>query len=143
MLNTRKIKHLSLSSEQPELAAKRLAEATGGEAIEFPSSTMTGAWMCVWDMAQNELIEFIPNNYALQWGEHSATYVQQPNALTYSNAHCLLEYSGKLQTIVDVAEKYGLKHRFRERFGGPLYELWLEDNLLIEFISKEIKSLGA
>ena len=138
-----KIKHLSLPALQPEDAAKCLAESTDGQAMEFPSATMTGAWMCVWDLAANELIEFIPNHYALQWGEHCATYVRQPNALEHSNSHCLIEYSGKLQAIVRVADKYGLRHRFRERFGGRLYELWLEDNLLIEFVSEEIKNLGA
>ena len=40
-----------------------------------------------------------------------------------------------------VAEKHELHHRFRPRLGGPLYEIWLESQILVEFVSDEIRNL--
>ena len=32
---------------------------------------------------------------------------------------------------------------FRPRLGGPLYEVWLESQILVEFVSDEIRNLAS
>ena len=138
-----KIKHLSLSAKHPERCATLLAALTGGEAKPFPSPTMDRAWLCVWNEAENSLIEFIPDDYALCYGEHAATYVRQPAPVAFNAAHVMLETTQSIEALACIADQHDLVHRFRPRFGGPLYEVWLDEALLIEFWSPEIQAYAA
>ncbi|MGR5354099.1 hypothetical protein ACPV40_19090 [Vibrio alfacsensis] len=136
-----KIKHLSINSLQPKRSSEILAELTNGEAKTFPSKTMNGAWMCVWSESDNELIEFIPAEYKLTFGALTATYEEQGGKQNFNASHFMLEANKTVDELVAIAEKYQLVHRFRKHFGGPLYEVWLEDGLLVEFCSDEISKL--
>ncbi|EML0344189.1 hypothetical protein V9657_004682 [Vibrio vulnificus] len=136
-----KIKHLSINSHQPKRSSLILAELTNGEAKAFPSKTMTGAWMCVWSEIDNELVEFIPANYKLTFGDLAATYKEQSESQNFHASHFMLEANKSVDELVTIAEKHQLMHRFRKHFGGPLYEVWLEDSLLVEFYSDEISKL--
>ncbi|ALM70763.1 TPA: hypothetical protein RQL13_004418 [Vibrio vulnificus] len=136
-----KIKHLSVSSCRPKRSSEILAELTNGEAKAFPSKTMTGAWMCVWKESDNELIELIPVRYKLTFGDLAAIYEEQGENQNFHASHFMLEANKTVDELATIAEKYQLVHRFRKHFGGPLYEVWLEDGLLVEFCSDEISKL--
>ncbi|MPS33050.1 MULTISPECIES: hypothetical protein [unclassified Salinivibrio] len=136
-----KIKHLSVNSCRPKRSSEILAELTNGEAKAFPSKTMTGAWMCVWSESDNELIELIPVQYKLTFGDLAAIYEDQGKKQNFHASHFMLEANKTVDELVAIAEKYQLTHRFRKHFGGPLYEVWLEDGLLVEFCSAEISKL--
>ncbi|EHH2488994.1 hypothetical protein D8T49_22945 [Vibrio vulnificus] len=136
-----KIKHLSINSYQPKRSSEILAELTNGEAKAFPSKTMIGAWMCVWSESDNELIEFIPVQYKLTFGDLAAIYEEQGKNQNFHASHFMLEANKTVDELVAIAEKHQLVHRFRKHFGGPLYEVWLEDGLLVEFCSDEISKL--
>lgn len=136
-----KIKHLSLTAQNPQTTAERLAELSGGVAEPFPSKTMDGAWLCVWNKAENELIEFIPSIYRIEFGKHAAEYNDQKQEQNFNASHVMIETEKSVEWLRAIAEKHSLVHRFRSKFGGPLYEVWIEDYLLVEFLSEEIKSL--
>ncbi|OOE63669.1 hypothetical protein [Salinivibrio kushneri] len=136
-----KIKHLSVNSCRPKRSSEILAELTNGEAKAFPSKTMTGAWMCVWSESDNELIELIPLQYKLTFGDLAAIYEEQGEKQNFHASHFMLEANKTVDELVAIAEKYQLTHRLRKHFGGPLYEVWLEDSLLVEFCSAEISKL--
>ena len=136
-----KIKHLSINSDTPKRSAQVLAELTLGEAKPFPSASMDNAWQCIWSESENVLIEFIPSNYALIYGEHAAIYDKQSEIQNFNASHLMLEANLSIAELTHIADKYELKHRFRARFGGPLYEVWLEEGLLVEFCSDEIAAL--
>lgn len=136
------IRHLSVSVKHPELAAKALAEITGGEAETFSSRNMTGAWVCIWDRAKNSLVEFLPNNYLMYETEYGADFQIQEKPQSFNSTHFQLEVGAPLSHIKAVAEKYGLRHKFRPNRGGPLYDVWFEAQLLVEFTSDEIRSLA-
>lgn len=53
----------------------------------------------------------------------------------------MLETEQSLDHLKAVAEVHGLHHRFRPRLGGPLYEIWIESQVLVEFVSDEIRNL--
>ena len=135
------IKHLSITAQNPERAAKILAKLTDGLAYPFPSRTMEGAWVCAWDKQAGELIEFIPNNYLLCPGKYAAEYASREVAQNFNSTHFMLETEQSLDQLKSVAEKHELYHRFRPRLGGPLYEIWLEPQVLVEFVSDEIRNL--
>ena len=139
---TMKIRHLSLTALHPQTAAKQLAELTGGIAERFPSKTMRGAWLCVWNEDKNELIEFIPDDYQLVCSDHGAEYRQQTQRQNFNASHVMIETDKSVEWLKSTADKHSLVHRFRSRFGGPLYDVWLEKHLLIEFFSKEIELLN-
>ncbi|OOF01844.1 hypothetical protein BZG79_15005 [Salinivibrio sp. MA427] len=136
-----KIKHLSVNSCRPKRSSEILAELTNGEAKAFPSKTMTGAWMCVWSESDNELIELIPVQYKLTFGDLAAIYEEQGEKQNFHASHFMLEANKTVDELVAIAENYQLTYRFRKHFGGPLYEIWLEDGLLVEFWSAEISKL--
>lgn len=53
----------------------------------------------------------------------------------------MLETEQSLDHLKAVADKHELYHRFRPRLGGPLYEIWIESQILVEFVSDEIRHL--
>lgn len=135
------IKHLSVSSREPEKAAKALAEMTDGRAVAFTSSNMQGAWVCIWDEATNQLIEFLPHNYLMHPTDYGADFKKMDQAQNFNSTHFQLEIKLPVERIKSVADKYNFRHSFRPRRGGPLYDVWFEDQLLVEFVSDEIRNL--
>ena len=98
-----KIKHLSINSENPERSARILAELTSGEAKPFPSARMEKAWLCVWDENENELIEFIPCQYSLKFGEHAAIYEKQAQDQNFHACHVMLEANKPMTELVRIS----------------------------------------
>ncbi|GEM_PF-2886432 len=135
-----KIIHLSINATTPERSACILAELTSGIAKPFPSASMENAWQCIWNEAENELVELIPRQYSLAYGEHGAIYVEQAEMQNFHACHVMLEANKSVAELIQIADKHGLTHRFRPSFGGPLYEIWLEPSLLVEFCSQEIQN---
>ena len=85
-----KIKHLSINATNPKRSAQILAELTLGEIKPFPSANMDNAWQCIWDEAENELVEFIPSNFSLKYGEHAAIYEKQKDDQNFNANHIML-----------------------------------------------------
>ena len=136
-----KINHLSITAKNPKQVAMILAELTDGTASPFPSKTMEGAWLCVWDKQAGELIEVIPDRYLLQPGKYAAEYRLLEVGQNFNSTHFMLETEQSLDHLKAVADKHELYHRFRPRLGGPLYEIWIESQILVEFVSDEIRNL--
>ena len=136
------IKHLSVSVEDPESAAKTIAEMTGGVAKTFSSTHMTGAWVCMWDEKTNHLIEFLPNDYLMYPTEYGADFKKLPMKQNFNSTHIQLETDMPLSHIKKISDDRGFEHKFRPYRGGPLYDVWIEDQLLVEFVSEEIRSLS-
>jgi hypothetical protein len=134
------IKHLSLAVKQPEKVARILAEMTQGEACHFPAGTTMNGWVCLWSIEKNELIEFLPQGWRMYPADGGARFEDIGITNGYNPTHVQLEVSVTLNHLQTIANKYGCRHGARcgPRRGGPLYEIWLEDDFLIEFVSNEI-----
>ena len=135
------IKHLSITVKNPETAAKALAEMTGGKPHEFRTKNMVGAWVCIWDEKTNHLIEFLPDSYLMHPTETGANFRKLDIGLSFNSSHFQLEVKTPLSDIKAIANRYSFHHYFRPRQGGPLYEVWFEDQFLVEFVSDEIRAL--
>jgi len=61
--------------------------------------------------------------------------------IKHLSIHFMLETVQSLDHLKAVADKHELHHRFRPRLGGPLYEIWIESQILVEFVSEEIRNL--
>jgi hypothetical protein len=135
-----KINHLSIVVKNPERCSKILAELSNGVAIEFSSKFMQNAWICYWNGNKNECIEFLPKGYLLYSTEAGANFKSIDVDHGYNSTHFQLEVKTSLNQIKQVAEKHKCNHLFRPRYGGPLYEVWIEEQFLAEFVSDEIRS---
>ena len=135
------IKHLSVSVKDPAKAAKALAEMTQGKAEEFISGNMPGARVCIWDEKTNHLIEFLPDGYLMYSTDYGADFKKLDFDMNYNSTHFQLEVNVPLKDIKTIADKHGLAHKFRPTRGGPLYDVWFEKELLVEFVSDEIRDL--
>lgn len=136
------IKHLSVSVKNPEQAARALAEMTQGNAQTFTSRNMTGAWVCMWNEKTNHLIEFLPNDYLMYSTDYGADFKKLQFQQNFNSTHFQLEVQTPLEDLQRVANAYGFQHKFRPNRGGPLYDIWFEEQLLIEFVSDEIRTLA-
>jgi hypothetical protein len=135
-----KILHLSVTSKNPQKSSEILAELTNGKAMAFRSKSMEGAWVCMWNEATNELIEFLPEGYLMQPTELGANFKKVETPHGYNSTHFQIETDIPVSTIKAVADKHKCHNYFRPRFGGPLYEVWIEDQILVEFVSDEIRN---
>ena len=136
------IRHLSVTARNPEKAAKALAEMTGGQAQPFISKNMPGAWVCIWDTSKNHLIEFLPDGFLMQATDYGADFKKMDSNVNYKSTHFQLEVDATVNEIKLVADKNSFRHAFRANRGGPLYDVWFEDQLLVEFTSDEIRKLS-
>lgn len=137
------IKHLSVSVQDPEKVATALAAMTGGRAQPFLSRNMPGAWVCLWDAATNHLIEFLPKGYLMHATDYGADFKAVGSAQAYNSTHVQLAVKTPLRDLQAVADQFGFVHKFRPNRGGPLYDIWFEEQFLVEFVSDEIKTLSA
>lgn len=137
-----KIKHLSVVVKNPELSAKIVAEISDGRAVQFGSKNMQGAWVCMWGGDTDELIEFLPEGYLMYATDLGANFKPVVEKHGYNSTHFQLEVSISLAKIKSVADKYNCRNYLRPRFGGPLYEVWVEEQFLVEFVSDEIRALS-
>ncbi len=136
-----RINHLSVSVKDPERAAKALAEMTSGLAKTFSSPHMQGAWVCIWDLKTNHLVEFLPNDYLMYPTDYGADFRKLEQRQNFNSTHVQLEIDVPLSVIQEIADRFEMSHKFRPNRGGPLYDVWLEEEFLIEFVSDEIKGL--
>ena len=95
----------------------------------------------MWDESTNHLIEFLPKNYLMFDADFGADFKLMDEPQNYNSTHFLIETDTSVSNIKAIADKYDCNHKFRERFGGPLYDVWVEEQFLIEFVSEEIKNL--
>ncbi|WP_131783919.1 hypothetical protein [Legionella gresilensis] len=59
-----------------------------------------------------------------------------------NSTHIQLEAFTPITRLQTIANKYSCLHYYRKKpsLGGPLYEIWIEEDFLIEFVSDEISS---
>ena len=73
--------------------------------------------------------------------DYGADFRKMDANVNYKSTHFQLEVSTSLSEIKLIADQCGFKHSFRSNRGGPLYDVWLEDQLLVEFTSDEIRQM--
>lgn len=129
------IAHASLPSDNPEKAARALAEIMGGEAAPFfpggPDAFM--AWSG--DGALN--VEVIKRGNVLQYGAEQAEYGAGADAERRSTeCHLAICVDRPAEEIVEIARRAGWPARPADRGDGyfEVVEVWVDGAFLIEFL---------
>ena len=71
--------------------------------------------------------------------DYGADFKKMDFKNSFNSTHFQLEIQSPLSDIKFIADRYGFQHKFRPNQGGPLYDVWFEKELLIEFTSDEIR----
>ena len=122
--------HLSVAAADPRRAAELLAELSGGTVEPFTAPGLTGAFVCLWPNGQ--LVEFVPRGVHLRpGGRFSVGASPGPNSTHFQ----LRVPQTTLAQVQTLARTSGCELRFRgPSRGGPLQELWLEPELMVELV---------
>jgi len=136
--------HLSLSVRDPEHCARVLAEITDGQAIAFKARGLEGAWICLWDPTTNHLVEFLPARAVMHRAPEAAAFRSTDHPVV-GGTHLQLQAERGVDHIRGVSESHGCCCRLRcdPRRGGPLLEVWLEEDVLLELVSDDISAACA
>ncbi len=131
-----RILHVSVPVNEPRRAAELLARLTAGVVTSFRARGLEGAYVCGWNLENNELIEFIPHDHVLEPDPHSVVFARtSAPAIERSAIHVQIETPVALSQIRALADEHGLLHGFRHRGTSAVYEVWIEPGLLIELVA--------
>lgn len=133
------IRHASVSVKNAKRSAEILAELTCGRVEPFNARGLENAWVCIWNEKLNELVEFLPEGFLMYPTESGACFKRIQTPIGYNSTHLQVETRLSISQIQKIADKFLCKNYFRELFGGPLYEVWIEDEFLVELIPKNYK----
>ena len=133
-----KIKHLSVGVIDPKRAAECLANLSEGT-IE-PFHPVEEAYVCLWGGWEGEFVEFYPKQVHLrptsQGAEFDETLAKVPD---YAATHINLDVDLTGDEVIAIAKEYEFQHHFRPSHGGPLHEVWIENELLVELVTKDLR----
>ena len=131
------IKHLSIGVNDPKHAAEAVAELTKGNVQSF--HPVKGAYVCLWPDWSGQFVEFYPKKVRLVPTAEGAEFQTVENSSEFSATHINLDTDLTGEEIKAIAGGYGYKYYFRPSDGGPLHEVWIENALLIELVTKDLR----
>jgi hypothetical protein len=131
------IKHLSLGVKDPKRAADAVAELSKGNVESF--HPVKGAYVCLWPDWRGQFVEFYPKEIQLLPTAEGAEFQSVRNTSEFSSTHINLETDLTGDEVETIAGRYGYHHFFRPGDGGPRHEVWIENTLLIELVTKDLR----
>ncbi len=131
------IKHLSLGVKDPKRAADAVAELTKGNVESF--HPVKGAYVCLWPDWSGQFVEFYPKGVQLVPTAEGAEFQWVHIIPEFSSTHINLDTDLTGDEVKAIVARYGYKHYFRPRDGGPLHEVWIENAMLIELVTKDLR----
>jgi hypothetical protein len=127
------INHLSVASVNPKKSAEGLAKLTVGSSTQF--YPLDGAYVCF--LSNREwsgcFVEFYPLGYKLTQGPSGVKFVHVDSSNYVNATHLNISLNKNHDEIAEAADELGLKHGPRGAMG--IYDLWLEDQILIEIVN--------
>jgi len=129
------LKHLSLAVRNPKAAAEKLAELTEGQAVPF--HPVTGGWVCLWGGWDNQFVEFYPKGTVIFNSGEGGDFRDDPKA-EGQPVHLNLSVGGSTADVVALAKRLGCPYHFRPGDGGPLHEVWLEEDFMVEIVTPDL-----
>lgn len=131
------IAHASLPADQPEQAARVLAEILQGEALPFPPGGPQ-TWMA-WSRDEQIELEIAPRGLAMDRGADGANWrTPQMGGPRLSEAHLAVGVDRPAEEILAIARRAGWPAEQHDRGGFfRVVEVWVEGAFLIEFLDPE------
>lgn len=128
------IAHASIPADNPEVAAKVLAEIMEGEATLFPPAG-PNSWMA-WSGDGDVELEIAPRGHVLAYGADEGYWTEQSLGSRLSEAHLAICVGRPAEEIIAVASRAGWPARPCNRGNGlfQLTEVWVEGAFMLEFL---------
>jgi len=128
------IAHASIPADNPEFAAKVLAEIMQGEATPFPPAGPR-SWIA-WSGDGEVELEIAPRGHVLAHGDVQGYWIPQPQMSRFSEAHLAICVARPAEEIIAIAERAGWPARACDRDRGlfQLSEVWIDGAFMLEFL---------
>jgi hypothetical protein len=128
------IAHASIPADDPEAAAKVLAEIMGGEAVRFPPGG-PHAWMA-WSGDGEIELEVVRRGDVIVYDEQQGGWRADPAARRHSETHLAICVDRPEAEIIAIAARAGWRARHCERGNGyfQLAEVWVDNVFMLEFL---------
>jgi hypothetical protein len=129
-----KLVHASIPADDPQAAARVLAEIMGGEALRFPPGG-PDAWMA-WSGDGAVELEVIPRGRVLHPGGDQGDWRALDGGQRLSEVHLAISVDHSAEAVIALADRAGWPARACERGGGlfGLVEVWVDGVFMIEFL---------
>jgi hypothetical protein len=132
--------HASIAVHDPERAAHVIAELWGGEAFPF-SPGRRGSWIVAAGDERGSIVEVDPLGHLLHLdGPAHANDPLNTSLPRESSTHLALGTVLSREQVADIGRREGWTVRDRKRSGFAVVELWLEDSVMLELLTKEMQS---
>lgn len=135
------IHHISFAAENPERAARAVAELWGGEAFPFPP-VATGSWVAISGDERGTTMEFYPAGLELHPAEGDADSEAVPCAAParFTASHAAVATSLDAEAVHAIARRHGWLTKYRKRGGiFGVIEFWIENSFLLEVMTPEMQ----
>ncbi len=129
------LKHLSLAVRDPKTVADKLAKLTQGEPAPF--HPVPGGWVCLWGGWEGQFVEFYPKGTVVYLSDEGGDFKTDSKAHGQP-VHLNLSIGGSTEDVVALAKKLGCPYHFRPGSGGPLHEVWLEQDFMVELVTPDL-----
>lgn len=135
------LRHLSIGVNDPKRAAEAVAQLTKGNVQSF--HPVKGAYVCLWPDWSGQFVEFYPKEVQLVPTAEGAEFRSVHNIPEFSSTHINLDTDLTGNEVKSIAARYEYKHYFRPSDGGPLHEVWIENSILIELVTRDLRDGAA
>jgi hypothetical protein len=130
------IYHMSFGVREPEHVAHVLAALTGARAVRAPTPPFPHrSWFVVFGDANGSLLEVLPATSVFD-PETPLGLRQRPATSEPVTAHVLVRAAVSAEAIQLVADREGWRTQQVETGLFKVFKLWIDGNILVEFLTK-------
>lgn len=135
------IHHISVSAQNPKHVAQVLAEIFKGQAVPFPPAP--GSYMVIAMDEYGTAVEVLPAGLEINpgAGPEACVFTQNPMASQFTATHAAISVPISQSEIESIGAREGWRvvRCDRESFFDVI-EFWVENRLMIELLTPEMKS---
>ena len=142
--------HISIPAKEPEVVARAVAELWGGEAFPFIPLARNGSWVAFAGDDRGSGMECYPRGAQISPSEEehptgfTVTVDQDIAVATDPMAGRIATHAAVFsplsqEQIIALADRHGWLSRFAQRGRFHVVEFWLENAVMLEVITEELK----
>ncbi|HZS04156.1 MAG TPA: hypothetical protein VFD58_04915 [Blastocatellia bacterium] len=135
------IHHISIDAGNPRHVADVLAEIMGGQVFPAPPNFRPDSWFVFSGDEYGTMLEVLPSGTEMRPGEREAGFhAGDASGSPFIAVHAYISTELSGDELLRIGEREGWLARLCDRGPFELVEFWVENRLLIEFASPEMKA---
>jgi len=132
--------HMSIAADNPERAARIIAEIWQGSAYPFPPFAR-GAWIAMAGDGRNSAIEVYPRGAEMHPGRGDAeVQCQMGRVSRHGPSHSAIATPLETDAVLAIARRHGLIAKVCDRGPFSVIEFWIEGCFLFELLTEEMQA---